>query len=291
LSVKFLTRDLERYVEVLLKPYRGPVVIDEDFWKRVPDYKIYDYAVLFSGGFDSTFSLIYLLNEMGVKPEDVILITVDLGQPYFWKEDLAYRKLKESGVIPENVERLVIHTDYMKHGFAELITPDKRHIPGRNLLLAYFGAFYADNVVIGSPFEEFNFPQYIDKDELFFNLTTLCFTAIFGRRKCVTSLIGNFKKPEMMRYLYEKFGVDYLEKFLKNTQSCYDERKWTCGECSSCVDKYVYVRCLFPDVRLDYEPSREALLKRKRRMEELYELTGDKLYEWRRSLIERVIGK
>ena len=116
-------------------------------------------------------------------------------------------------------------------------------LPGRNLLLVAIASFYGNNIMLGSTAGDTTH----DKDARFLELSSLLLDHILGHDPLkakpfhaaglnVWAPAGLLTKAELVkRYL----AADGDPQVLLNSRSCYGAHEEECGECRSCVRKYV----------------------------------------------------
>lgn len=184
-------------------------------------------VVLVSGGLDS-----YIAYRYGkIQYDNTIPMFVDYKQPYIDKEKSVVSTLF-SNVRTVNCDLCNIELE----GIPTLL---KQEIPGRNLLLCFYGATIGDIVWLSSLSTEMNITSVRDKHPEFFMMTTALLTYIMKTKRnetVVESPFRNMTKSDVIK-LGLSIGITIEE--LKSTSSCYHEKYFNCGECSTCFKRWV----------------------------------------------------
>jgi len=208
-------------------------------WDSTVSYRRYKLAIMWSGGMDTSIAPIYAVEELNYKPEDIVLIHLDLGHPYNWKEEKAIENLlrwyKEHGY---NFNYIHFKFDLLREELGNVPTPDKQIIPGRNFLIAWLGAFFADRIWIAALKGEMH--RYMpDKNHIFFSLASGTLSYIFDKDIIVETPFANMSKSDIAKWLVKKLGKEKAQEFLDLTVTCYDEKEWACGKCSTCFKRWI----------------------------------------------------
>jgi|Deesub1362B_J571_1020462.scaffolds.fasta_scaffold04738_4 7-cyano-7-deazaguanine synthase in queuosine biosynthesis len=203
-------------------------------WDSVVKYKRYKLAIMWSGGMDTTIAYYYALDS-GYKNDDIVMIHVDIGQPYEWKEKNAIDMIRSE--IGE-MNYLEFKFNLLREELKNLPTPEKQVIPGRNLLMAYVGSVFADRVWICALDGEMH--RYMtDKNHTFFELASGVLSYVMDRDIIVETPFKEMSKSEIAKWFVDLLGREKAQKVLDKTVTCYDERNWACGECSTCFKRWV----------------------------------------------------
>ena len=148
-------------------------------------------SIMVSGGLDSYIAYYYALKN-GYIPD---AIWVNLGQPYWKKEEEKVNSFE----FP--VKKIKI--DLLREEFGNLPTPQKQIIPGRNLFLAYIGAFFNERVwIVALETEMHTYARERDKSWKFYRDTTELFTYIFNyvrENTIVETPFSHLSKTEIVR--------------------------------------------------------------------------------------------
>ena len=185
-------------------------------------------AVMVSGGLDS-FIAIEFAKSLGYRP---LPLFVDYGQPYTNKEieslnknKVEYEKVKVEGFINKKV------------------TPDDWIVPGRNLLLAMFGAIRAGRVWIGALDGEMHkYAREKDKTPEFFYASSALLTYVLDIIRPDTIIETPFKYLTKTEVVAWAISHGITKEQLLNTSSCYDEQDINCGVCSTCFKRWVAMK-------------------------------------------------
>jgi len=202
-------------------------------WEHTVPYKRYKLAIMWSGGMDTTIAWFYAMkNEY--KPEDVVMIHLAIGEPYEEKQQKAIKML--SPYIESDI--LMFDFDLLRKEIGNVPTPDKQIVPGRNLLIAYLGAFFADRVWLGALDGEMH--RYMpDKNMVFFQLTSGILSYIMDKDIVVETPFATMSKSEVLKWMVDMYGKEYTEEVISKTVTCYDPDEWACGKCSTCFKRWI----------------------------------------------------
>lgn len=184
-------------------------------------------AVMYSGGLDS-FAMYHYAKSLGMDP---ICVNVDFGHDYSTKEQDAMSIKSEW-----HPEVRKIHID----GLWDLIKGrlSNQIIPSRNVLLGVIGSMIAPVVWLGALEGEQNGKEH-DKSDRFFADTTrlLSFTnEFFQPESHVQAPFRYMTKSDVIGWMIQ-YGIPL--EVLFNTSSCYHPTKQKCGECLTCVKRYL----------------------------------------------------
>lgn len=174
-------------------------------------------VILYSGGMDS-----YILSAMY---PDAMRIYVDVRSRYADKE-MAH--------LPRGVT-VVRGLDLSSWERADAI------IPGRNFFLALVAAQYGEEIMLGATLGDLS----TDKDPKFAALGTELLQHMFSGRHFqdpersprIALPISGMSKGQLVAWYMKQRRRDQLG--LVNTVSCYHPDKLQCGECKSCVRKWI----------------------------------------------------
>jgi len=199
--------------------------------------------VLFSGGLDSTTTLIYALS----KSFNVIALTINYKQRHCYEIE-ASKKIVDKY---PNVDQIIFDIDLSKIGGSaltdeEIDVPSTSsagipitYVPARNTIFLSIAASYAEKYMIRDIFIGVNAidysgypdcrPEFIKSYEQTINIGTK--SGSEGSPFKIHTPLINLTKSEIIT-LGTTLGVDY-----KDTVSCYslNEKGEACGECDSCA--------------------------------------------------------
>ena len=207
----------------------------------------YNKLILFSGGFDTTSTLLYALDQGW----DPMLLWIDFGQKNAKSEEKTVKK------IAKKLDRNLIIIRINLKRYVEKGWKDWSYIvPARNFMFAAFGAFVlsfsnssSNYLMLGVPKEEYYHPDpCVDKSPYFFRFNSKLFTKFYNKKIKLISPIKSFTKTELVAHWknvwLKKYKIHPFE-----TTSCYFGIK--CGICNACVK-----RCLsFLAGGLELEPG------------------------------------
>ena len=193
----------------------------------------YNKLILFSGGFDTTSTLLYALDQGW----DPLLLWIDFGQKNSKSEEKAVKK------IAKKLDRNLIIIRINLKRYVEKGWKDWSYIvPARNFMFAAFGAFVlsfsnssSNYLMLGVPKEEYYHPDpCVDKSPYFFRFTSKLFTKFYNKKIKLISPIKSFTKTELVAHWknvwLKKYKIHPFE-----TTSCYFGIK--CGICNACVKR------------------------------------------------------
>ena len=204
-------------------------------WDKTVPYERRRLAIMWSGGMDSTIAWFYAVRELGYAPEDIFMIYVDYGQPYSRKETKAVKRFEKS-FEPQGTKVLKFRFNLLRNELGNVPTPEKQIIPGRNLFLAWVGAFFADEVWLMALDGEMH--KYMpDKNEEFFAEASKILSRVFDRRIVVRTPFADKSKADLVRWAM--LHLEYPERVIEGTATCYHPTYWACGMCSTCFKKFV----------------------------------------------------
>jgi 7-cyano-7-deazaguanine synthase in queuosine biosynthesis len=184
---------------------------------------------MYSGGLDSLIAYHYA--RATERFEEITCVHVRFGQAYSTKE---YDAITRVGPWFPKVEIIDIE------GLMPLIARrlSNQIIPSRNVLLSVIGSMIADTVWINALDGEQNGKEH-DKSDRFFSDTQslLSFTnEFFQSTTTVESPFRHMSKGETITWAL-KFGIPLDALFA--TTSCYHPTDLKCGECLTCVKRYI----------------------------------------------------
>ena len=186
-----------------------------------------DIVVLVSGGQDSTIAYHYAQSQTN----NVRALYVDCDQPYRWKE---LRALENLGIPFTRVR-----ADVCTSALNVCATPERQEIPGRNLLLAYYGSLIGKEVWL-SALENELWESHTDKTHEFFYMASALLTSVMKNVRRETKIKTPFEQRTKSDVI--DLGLDVLgltPDYLKQTTSCYDPNLWNCGRCLACFKRWV----------------------------------------------------
>lgn len=137
-------------------------------------------------------------------------------------------------------------------------------LPARNLLLVALASYYGNTIILGSTAGD----TTRDKDANFLFQTTRLLDHILGHDpdkalpfhaaglSVVAPALHLTKTQLVARYLQSGGDPDVLV----NSRSCYSEGEHECGECRSCVRKYVALKLNGLSPTFEHSPNLEAAL-------------------------------
>lgn len=202
-------------------------------------------VVLFSGGIDSLFTALYLLDKYPEeKLEAVYFNTNSLHSALEQKSaELLAKKLKLNLIIDRSLDLSV----YGKQSY----------IPYRNLLFAIQGLQYGSIVWVGGLKEN----AYRDASYEAFESMEKCLNVIDEAKIQLKSPFWDYTKKEAIEWFLYK---NYPESLLEASWSCYSETSLPCGECRYCFRKWVALESLNIECRhwFEQDPSKSKLAKK-----------------------------
>jgi 7-cyano-7-deazaguanine synthase len=188
------------------------------------------YAICYSAGLDSYVSYHYLVQELGVHPDDIVCIYFDMGHPYAAKERQALQNL--------GIPYTIVNLDFLRPEFNNMPTIDKFIIPGRNMIFASIAGSIAEHVWIGGLSFEDHYLMF-DKNSGFFRKATQCLTHANGELTIVETPYVKMNKTDVIHWALKH---DITETMLSNTVSCYHPTLHRCGECDNCFKRYIAMK-------------------------------------------------
>ncbi len=199
--------------------------------------EINTHVLLYSGGLDS-----FILRELNFFHQ---ILYFDIGT-----EDSVREK-----------ERLDEHVKVIPFPLKQFELPNKI-IPFRNYLFALCAANYGNIITIGSTLGD----TTRDKDYVFQHLTSSILNYFGTVKEKMPYEANNFTiqmpfkdltKTEIVRsYLLRGLHPERLKK----SRSCYEGEEKECGECRSCLRKYVAFKLNSIEGLLDFPSPRQGLL-------------------------------
>jgi len=273
-----------KYHELLFNKPKADLYVDDKATKYFPavtgNVKRKKLAIGMSGGMDSYLAYHYAIKEYKYKPSEIMLFYFDLGHPYAKKEIKVLKSLK----LPVKI----IHLDLIRKEFGNVPTEKKYIIPARNMIFATIMAGFAEKIwIVGMKYE--NHYLMYDKNDAFFNLSSIALTQAVGSKTIVESPFSALTKTDTL-----KWAKDKQIKGIEKTTSCYHATKLRCGVCSLCFKRYIAMKAnglsesYSSDPTKSYEAKRliraykEALRKKdfthyqKERILETFEVLGIK---------------
>jgi 7-cyano-7-deazaguanine synthase in queuosine biosynthesis len=195
----------------------------------------YDLVILFSGGVDSSSSVLYAL-DYNKKP---LLLWVKFGQKNEHKEESVVDKFSKKLSLDLFKIRIKLKK-YVDEGWKiwDYI------VPARNFIFATFGALVLANsvhnngkIILAATEEEVNHPNPSpDKSKKFYNYCSNLFSNFSGKDIELTTYFRNIGKAELVAHWNnvwrEKYGISPHE-----TTTCYYGNN--CGECKACLKRSI----------------------------------------------------
>lgn len=208
-----------------------------------------ELVICVSGGMDSYIAYRYALNEKGYKPEEILAVNFDIGQPYREKEQKAMSAF--------GFDIRTVKVDLIRPEFGNVPDPKNYIIPARNLIFATIAAGFGKRVwIMGMKYE--NHAQMLDKNEAFFTAASSILTQTIGEPTVVESPFIEMSKTDSIHWAlaHDITGADLMK-----TTSCYDPVIWNCGKCSLCFKRWVAMRAAGIDEPFASNPweSEEAI--------------------------------
>lgn len=188
-------------------------------------------ALMYSGGLDSLIAYHYARVERSEDFYNTTCVHVRFGQEYSKKE---YEAITREGPWFPRVDIIDIE------GLMPLIARrlSNQIIPSRNVLLSVIGSMIAQTVWINALDGEQNGKEH-DKSDRFFQDTSglLSFTnEFFQPTTTIESPFRHLSKGETIAWALNH-GIP--QEVLFETTSCYHPTEQKCGECLTCVKRYL----------------------------------------------------
>lgn len=194
-------------------------------------------VVLLSGGMDSTLAFMLATEACARRGyKKPIGLFVDLKQPYRDKEYAVIKNLHKQ--YRSQVQMLSAGVITRRNGNVPSIDLQGKQqiVPGRNMTLATLGANYGDDLWICADMGTLHHGQMADKSYAFFESASRTLSLAFGRHIQVRSPVGHLTKAELVRAALDAGVAPH--KILK-TSTCYHPTLLRCGECLTCVQRWV----------------------------------------------------
>lgn len=204
-------------------------------------------GICFSGGLDSYIAY-HFAKKQGYTDDDILCLNFDIGHPYALKEKMAMQSLD----VPYRTMPVGLIDPELQN------VPDMKNyiIPARNMIFASILGSLAERVwIVGMKYE--NHYLMFDKNDSFFNISSIALSQAVGEQTIVESPFINWTKTDEVRWGLEN-GVSYEQ--MEKTVSCYHPEKRRCGECSLCFKRWVAFKANGIDEKYDVDPwtSEEA---------------------------------
>lgn len=198
------------------------------------EYKRYPLVIMWSGGMDTTIAYWYAQKVYGFSEDDILMLYVNYGQPYSWKELRAVDWFRRNNLV-KNIR--IVNVDLLRKEYKNIPTIDKQVVDGRNLLLAYFGAYWSEHLVwIGALDGEMH--KYMkDKNDVFFAMASDILSYVMDRWIVVDTPFDKMSKSEVLKWFIE--NVNNAEEMVNHTYTCYHPNELACGKCSACFKRWV----------------------------------------------------
>lgn len=196
-----------------------------------------ELIICVSGGMDSFIAYHYAIKQMKYKPEDILCLNFDIGQPYRKKEQKA---MKQFGFPIKTIK-----IDLIKEELGNVPTVENYIIPSRNMIFATIASGLGKRVwIMGMKYE--NHKLMLDKNSAFFKNASKLLTQTNGMPTVIESPFIKMTKTDSINWAVEN-GIS--PKDLMKTTSCYHPTIWNCGECSLCFKRWVAMWSAgFPEV-------------------------------------------
>lgn len=178
-------------------------------------------VILVSGGLDS-----YIAYRLA--PEPKVGLWVHLGQPYAVKEEAAIDGLEM------RVEKVLCSIPIIRPTIAQWI------IPGRNLLLTTMAAMYGERILLSALDGEMHkYARERDKSPEFYHLTSGLLTYVFDVSRPETIVETPFAKLSKTEVVALALRRGISTDDLRRTSSCYHATRRNCGECGTCLKRWL----------------------------------------------------
>lgn len=208
-----------------------------------------ELVICVSGGMDSFIAYRYAL-ESGYKPEDILCLNFDIGQPYKDKEQ---RAMATFG-FPITTMKI----DLIKPELNNVPTIENYIIPARNMIFATIAGGFGKRVwIMGMKYE--NHPLMLDKNEAFFTNASKMLTQCIGEETIVESPFIEMSKTDSIIWALAH-GITGED--LMKTSSCYHPTKHNCGECSLCFKRWIAMKSAGIEETFDVYPPNSEEAKR-----------------------------
>jgi 7-cyano-7-deazaguanine synthase in queuosine biosynthesis len=196
-------------------------------------------GLLISGGIDSFVAWFYAQKVEGWKPEDIMCIYIDIGNPYAEKEKQAIERFRKYGI-----DTKYLKCELIQEQFGNVPTNEDIWIAGRNLTLAtIMASIGADEIwVCALKGEMHKFAT--DKNKKFFDMATETLSYVHGKFKdkiIVRTPFEEMSKLDVCRWALEN-GI--TKEMLLETSSCLSGGEGNCGNCMVCVRRFGIFRQL-----------------------------------------------
>lgn len=214
-------------------------------------------GLLMSGGLDSYIAWHYAQKVEGWRPEDIMCVYIDIGNPYADKEKKAIESFREEGI-----DTKYLTCEILKPEFGNMPDNENIWIPGRNLTLAtIMASIGADEIWICALKGEMH--QFAtDKNETFFKMATKTLSYVHSKFKdevIVKTPFENMSKLDIVKWALDN-GVS-KEQILR-TSSCLSGEEGNCGNCMVCVRRYGIFKQLGLEEKYNQDPLKSEVGKK-----------------------------
>jgi 7-cyano-7-deazaguanine synthase in queuosine biosynthesis len=193
-------------------------------------------------GVDSTTAVYYALKARSFMPEDVTVLHINYGAPYYEKELAAYKaqtKRFDSIGVAHSQASVLDFGRRLPHLDARCF-PKGYIIPCRNGLLAAIGSLFGDEVWVVANYRQNDgdVGAAIDKNRRFYGEITEILSRAHKRPITVASPFLHLSKGATIAWLISEYGQTEAAEILKGTVSCYSALGGRCGDCYACYKAY-----------------------------------------------------
>jgi len=202
-------------------------------------------AIMFSGGIDSALAPFYAMHDYGFLPKDILLVSVNYGQPYTAAEQVAQKELalffnfyygiswiRYDFIDTEDSQTPAIVEEQMPKGYI---------IPFRNATIGAVGANHASLVWMMANYRSDDAGKTAasgvsDKSEEFFSKLSQVLSIEHENSKRIWSPVSHLSKAETVNWLLSKESKETCAKIFEHTVSCYGAtvEHAACGRCYTC---------------------------------------------------------
>lgn len=224
-------------------------------------------VVLYSGGFDSTSLLFYLLLSEGYKPENILALNINYGQrniaetfiaKYICKQlNIPYKQVNIDNLISElspKSDSALLNKNIKVDTDVKLFEQPNTYVPYRNLLFISLALFYAESNgynIVYSAIQRHHKYYYWDATVMFADIlyqigrispVKLDFPFIHFTKKKILQIIKSLYEEKIEK---NENIINPLE-ILELTLSCYDPKIkkennkiiiTPCNKCGSCQER------------------------------------------------------